>query len=522
MQSAAARLLVGPFLAACLAACLALPARGQNLTIGTSTEFSSVDPHYHNLAPNFSATRHIFDALIFTDERQALKPGLATSWRAISPTAWELKLRKGVKFHDGSEFTAQDVLYTIDRIPKVPNSPSSLAVYTKSITKAEAPDPYTLILHSATPYPLLPNDISNVYIVSHKAEGKTTEDFNAGRAAIGTGPYQFVEWVRGDRLVVKRNPAYWGGAEPWEKVTFKPLTNDAARVAALLAGDVDLIDVVPSADLERVKRTASLALFQIVSNRVIYLHLDSDRDSSPFITGVTGKNPLKDVRVRRAMSLAINRTAIAERVMEGLSIPANQLLPEGFFGYNPALPAPKYDADGAKKLLAEAGYPDGFGVTLHSPNNRYPNDEKIAQAVAQMLSRVGIATKVDAMPANVFFTRGTKLEFSFLLAGWGAGTGEVSSPLRALLATYDKDTGMGSANRGRYSNPRMDAVLKEALEAVDDAKREKLLQDAVKLSMEGYGIIPVHYNINTWASKKNLAYVPRTDEFTLAMSTRRR
>ncbi len=321
---------------------------------------------------------------------------------------------------------------------------------------------------------------------------------------------------------MQRNPQYWGGVEPWEKVIFKPLTNDAARVAALLAGDVDLIDVVPSADLERVKRTSSLSLYRIVSNRVMYLHLDSDRDASPFITGVTGKNPLKDVRVRNAISLAINRPAIADRVMEGLAIPANQLLPEGFFGHNPALPPAKYDPEGAKKLLADAGYPNGFGITLHAPNNRYPNDEKIAQAVAQMLSRIGIATKVEAMPSNIFFSRGTKLDFSFLLAGWGSGTGEVSSPLRALLATFNKDTGMGSANRGRYSNPKMDAVLNQALETVDDAKREKLLQEACRLAMEGYGIIPIHYNINTWASKKGLTYVPRTDEFTLAMSTRRK
>jgi peptide/nickel transport system substrate-binding protein len=505
-----------------LALGLTSAAWGQTLTLGTSTEFSSADPHYHNLSPNNGIARHIFDALILSDEHQAMIPGLATSWRPLNETTWEVNLRRGVKFHDGSDFTAADVVYSLQRVPNVPNSPGPFTVYTKFIKSAETPDPFTVVFHTAAPYPLLPSDLSNIYIVSRKTEGRTTEDFNAGRAAIGTGPYRFVEWVRGDRLVLQRNPSYWGGVEPWEKVVFKPLTNDAARVAALLAGDVDLIDVVPSADLERVKRTASLSLFQVVSNRVIYLHMDSDREHSPFITGAAGKNPLKDVRVRHALSLAINRPAIADRVMEGLSLPANQLLPEGFFGSDPALPAAQYDPEGAKKLLAEAGYANGFGVTLHSPNNRYPNDEKIAQAVAQMLSRVDIATKVEAMPSNIFFSRGTKLEFSLLLSGWGSGTGEVSSPLRALLATYNKDTGMGSANRGRYSNPRMDAVLQQALETVDDAKREKLLREAVRLAMEDYGIIPIHYNINTWASKKELIYVPRTDEFTLAMSTRRR
>jgi peptide/nickel transport system substrate-binding protein len=323
-------------------------------------------------------------------------------------------------------------------------------------------------------------------------------------------------------VVLQRNTASWRGVEPWEKVTFKPLTNDSARVAALLAGDVDLIEVVPSADMARIRRTASLSVFQVVSNRVIYLHMDSDRDQSPFVTGVTGKNPLKDVRVRQAISMAINRPAEVDRVMEGLAIPANQVLPEGFFGHDPALAPAKYDPEGAKKLLADAGYPNGFGLTLHAPNNRYPNDEKIAQAVAQFLSRIGINTKVDAMPSNIFFSRGTKLEFSFLLAGWGSGTGEVSSPLRALLATFNRDKGMGTANRGRYSNPKMDATLEEALRTVDDAKREKLLQQAVRLAMEGFGIIPIHYNINTWAAKNTLVYTPRSDEFTLAMGIRKK
>src|SRR5690606_17172852 len=190
-------------------------------------------------------------------------------------------------------------------------------------------------------------------------------------------------------------------------------------------------------------------------------------DRSPFVTDKAGKpldrNPLKDVRVRRAMSKAINRQAIVERVMEGLAVPAGQLLPEGMFGTSTRLKPEPYDPDGAKKLLAEAGYPDGFGLTIHSPNNRYVNDEQIAQAVAQMLTRVGIQTKVEAMPANVYFSRGSKLEFSFLLVGWGSDTGEVSSPLKSLLATYSKEKGMGSANRGRYSNPKMDKLLEQGL-----------------------------------------------------------
>src|SRR5690242_7305257 len=209
MRPAILRYVAISALSIAVAAALPLAAWGQNLTIGTSTEISSVDPHYHVLSPNISAARHIYEALINSDEKQELKPALATSWKAVTPTKWEFKLRKGVKFHDGSEFTSKDVLYTLERVPKVPNSPGLFSVYTRFITKAEAPDAHTVIFHTATPYPLLPNDLAQVFIISAKSEGKTTEDFNAGRAAIGTGPYQFVEWVRGDRLVLKRNPTYW-------------------------------------------------------------------------------------------------------------------------------------------------------------------------------------------------------------------------------------------------------------------------------------------------------------------------
>jgi len=204
--------------------------------------------------------------------------------------------------------------------------------------------------------------------------------------------------------------------------------------------------------------------------------------------------------------------------MEGLAIPAGQLLPDGMFGVSPKLKPEPYDPDGAKKLLAEAGYPDGFGLTIHAPNNRYVNDEQIAQAVAQMLTRVGILTKVEAMPANIFFTRGSKLDFSFLLVGWGADTGEVSSPLKSLLATYHKDKGMGAANRGRYSNPKMDQVLELALATVDDAKREALLQQAVEISMNDVGVIPTHFQVNTWAARKGITYTARTDERTHAFA----
>ena len=500
------------------------PAIAGELVIGIKLEPSSIDPHYHNLGPNNALARHIFESLVESDENQRLGPGLAVSWRALNDTTWEFKLRQGVKFHDGMPFTADDVLFTFERAPDVEASPSSFALYTKGKTLKKIDD-YTIHIITEKPYPLMPNDVSTIYIISKKhGEGAKTGDYNSGKAAIGTGPYRLSEWVPGDRLVLEKNPGYWGDKAQFDRVVFKPIRSDPARVAALLAGDVEMIDVVPTPDIPRLKKSPNVVLSQGVSNRVIYLHLDQFRDDSPFITGTSGKNPLKDQRVRKAISKAINRPAIVEKVMEGVAIPAGQLLPEGFFGVSVKLEPEKYDPEGAKKLLADAGYPNGFGLTLHGPNDRYINDAKICQAIGQMLTRVGIDTKVETMPRSVFFSKasrggpGKSPAFSFILVGWGAGTGEASSPLKSLLHTYDKARGLGASNRGRYSNPEVDKLVEQALATVDDAKREKLLQQATEVAIEDLGIIPLHYQVNTWATRKGLAYTPRTDEYTLAMN----
>ena len=493
------------------------------LRVGLKLEPSSIDPHYHNLSPNNAFARHLFDRLVHTDEKQRLTPGLATSWKPITDTTWEFKLRRGVKFHDGSPFTADDVLFTFERAPNVEASPSSFALYTKG-KKLTKVDDYTVHITTERPYPLMPNDVSTINIISKKhGQGAKTGDYNSGKAAIGTGPYKFVEWLPGDRLVIKKNPDYWGEKAKFDKVVIKPIKSGPARVAALLAGDVEMIDLVPTADIERLKKEPNVVLSRGVSNRVIYLHLDHDRDNSPFVTGTGGKNPLKDWRVRKAISKAINRKAIVAQVMEGIAIPAGQLLPEGFFGVSPKLKPEPFDPAGAKKLLAEAGWGGGFGLTIHSPNDRYINDAKIAQAIGQMLTRIGIKMKVETMPKSVYFRRasrggpGKTPEFSFILVGWGAGTGEASSPLKSLLTTYDKSKGHGASNRGRYSNPKVDKLVIEALATVDDAKREKILQKATEIAIGDLGIIPLHYQVNTWATRKGLAYTPRTDEATVFM-----
>ena len=500
-------------------------AHAQTLKIGLKSEPSSMDPHYHNLTPNNMMALYVFDRLILQDAKQNLKPGLAVSWKNIDDLTWEFKLRSGVKWHDGSDFSADDVAFTIERAPNVPNSPSSLGRYIKQVTAVEVIDPLTVRMKTAKPFPLMPTYMSTFGIISKKTgTGATTADYNSGKAMNGTGPFKFVEFVPGDRIVYKRNENYWGDKPEWSDIIVKPLSNNSARVAALLAGDVDMIDFVPTADIETLKKNDKVSISQTVSNRVIYMHIDTARDKSPFVTDVNGnpmdKNPLKDLRVRKAISKAINRKGIVEKVMEGVAIPAGQLLPDGFFAISPNLKVEPYDPEGAKALLKEAGWGDGFGLTIHGPNNRYVNDAKIVQAIAQMLTRVGIKSKVDTMPKNVFFPRGSKLEFSFMLVGWGAGSGEPSSPLGSLLHTYDKAKGFGSSNRGRFSNAELDAALEEALATVDRKKHGELLIKATEIGINNLGIIPLHFQVNTWAVRKGLKYDARTDEQTLAVGVK--
>lgn len=526
------RLLVGASLAASVAlsagwSTVSFAQQVKDLVIALSTPVTTVDPHFHNLTPNNGMAAHVFETLVKTDPALKTYPGLAESWKALSDTEWEFKLRKGVKWHNGEPFTAEDVAATIKRIPNVPNSPASFAVFVRAITDVNVVDSHTIRFKTKEPYPLLPADMVSVAIVPKAiAETAKTEDFNSGKAMIGTGPFRFEQFVSGDRVILTRNKDYYGTQPDWDKVTFRMITSAPARVAALLSGDVHMIEGVPTADAAKLKTDKRVEVSNAVSNRMIYLHMDSDRKTnSPFITAADGKpmeaNPLVDARVRRAISKMIDRNAIVSRVMEGQAIPAGQLLDEAFFGTSKKLKPDAYDPAGAKKLMAEAGYPNGFGVTLHSPNNRYINDGATAQAVAQYLSRNGIPTKVDTMPSNIFFTRASKQEFSFILAGWGAASGDTSSPLRALLATNDPKAGMGGANRGRFSSPELDALIAKAVVIIDDNQRDAALAVASEKAIELMGLIPLHYEVSTWASRKGIQYGGRADQYTLAQDVKR-
>jgi peptide/nickel transport system substrate-binding protein len=508
---------------ACLLVAGTMPAAAQKLTIGAAAPATSLDPHFYNSSPTTNVATHFFEMLVARDAQARPIPALAESWHVVSDTVWEFKLRPGVRWHDGQAFTAEDVAFSLARVPNVPNSPGSFAPMVRAITRVEVVDPLTVRLHTAAPHPLLPNELGSIFMVSkHAGEGATTENYNSGKALIGTGPYRLVSYAQGERVEMVRNDAYWAGTPAWQNVSFRFIPNDGARTAAILSGDVDMVDQVPMADLAKLRGDRRVALSEIPGFRLLYMQVDHSRDGEvPFVTDNAGRplprNPFRDVRVRRALSMAINRQAIVDRVMEGAARPTGQFLPQGVFSWNPEIPVPAYDPDGAKRLLAEAGYPEGFRMVVHSPNDRYPNDSKIAQAVAQMWTRIGLTAQVDALPWASFSGRSARQEFGMRLAGGASVTGEATYPLTTTIGTFTGGGRRGGTNVGRYSNPALDAMVDRAAATVDDTDREAQLRAALKLAMDDVAIIPLLHISNIWALRPGLRQTPRMDERTSAI-----
>jgi peptide/nickel transport system substrate-binding protein len=505
------RLRAGLLLAvlACLAA---LPATAQNLMLGTKLELNTLDPHFFAAFPTGSSHQYLYEKLVDYDEKLNIKAALAESWRRIDDLTWEFRLRKGVTFHDGSPFTAADVIFTVDRVPNVPNSPNSFAQFTRGIDRITAVDEHTISVRTKAPSPQLLQDLSNVFIISAKAAaGATTADFNSGKAAVGTGPYKLVSWVNGDRLVVERNDRYWGDKPTWARVTEKVIGKDAPRLAALLSGEVDAIDAVPIQDIERLKRENRFALARGPASIIHYIALDSAREVSPNVTAKDGKplghNPLKDVRVRKALSLAIGRDLIVKKVMEGSAVAAGQLLPPQFPGTSKTLAPDPFDLPRAQALLKEAGWADGFRIVLTATSDRYPNDSAVAQAVAQMWTKLGLKVEVETLPGAVFFSRASKQEFSAFAAQYGAEDGINST--RALTATFTPAKGYGTANRTRYSNPLVDALLDETLREMNEEARQEKASRTINAAMADQALIPLFFPMHDFAAKKTLVVTPR-------------
>lgn len=501
-------------------------AQSRNLTLALAGSVTSLDPHFHNLIPNNNIAEHIFDKLAGFDATGKLQPRLATAWRQVDATTWEFKLRPGVTFSDGTPLTAADVVFSLTRIPTVPNSPGPFTPYIRGVT-AEAVDDTTVRMRTPAPNSLLPYDLSTIFIVSRKAaEGASTEDFNSGKAAIGTGPFKFSAFARGESVTLERNDRYWGEKPAWDRATFRMIPKAPSRIAGLLAGDLDVVEAVPTSDVENLKREQRFQVASAPSTRLIYVFFDQERDESPLVSGPNGEkltnNPFKDVRVRRAMSLAVDREAIRTRLMGGFSVPAGQLVPEGTSGHVKGLAADKADPDAAKKLLAEAGYPDGFTLTLHGSNDRYVNDGQILQALAAMWRRIGVRTNVEVMPFASMGTQVRSRAVSAYMVGFAAVTGDATAQLRTLVMTFNQQRGTGVLNYARFSDPKIDAAIDRAFAAANEEDRLAAVEEATRSAMSQHVLLPIHFQVTTWGARAGLNFTARTDEYTMAHEIRPR
>ena len=508
------------------ASALCTSAAAQTLTIGVRGGPDSIDPHFTATGTHAEALKHVFDTLVWSGDGLELEPRLAESWRPINDTTWEFKLRRGVKFHDGSDFTAQDVKFSIERIPVVAG-PNPTTIYVRRVKETKIIDPHTVHIITDGAAPVLPNDFIRLFIVSAKAAAGLTKDsaneaFNSGKAAIGTGPYKYVSWQPKGDLVLARNDTFWGPKEPWARHVRKEIPNDAARVAQLKAGQLDLISRVPATDVATLKRDPKINVTTVDTVYVFNVELDM-RDKALNTTAKDGsaldKNPFRDQRVRDAIDLAIDRKALADVAMEGLGKPASQMVTPSIFGFNKTLGERKYDLAAAKKLLAEAGYPNGFRTQFSFTQDRLPGDRQVGTSIAQMLAGIGIDAQANAQPAAVFFPARTRGEYSMSMSGWGTLTGEAHYTLSSLAHSNDKERKMGAFNVLGYNNPVMDKLLQDAAVEMDIPKRRKYLEDANALLEKDRQRLPIVSVGSAWAMQKDkVTFKPRVDEDTLAMS----
>ncbi len=508
-----------------LLAVVAGGASAQTLTVGIRGGVDTIDPHFGATGTTVSGLRNIYDVLVSRDENLLPIPSLAESWRLIDDNTWEFKLRAGVKFHNGADLTADDVKFSIERVPGAAGPTGGMMIYMTGIKEVQVVDPLTVRIITSTPTPLLTRNLAQLFIVPRSIGTASPGDFAAGRAAIGTGPYRYVSWQpRGD-MVLARHDAYWGDAQPWQRVVFREILADQTRVAALLAGDVDLINYVPSADVEQLSRNPAIGIHRTRSVYNFMIYPEFSRDRSPTITDLQGRpldrNPLKDVRVRQAISLSINRQAIVDRVMHGHGEAAGQLSPAGLWGTSPNLRPDPFDPDRARRLLTEAGWGQGFGITLHCTADRLPNDGSVCTALGGMLTRIGIRTTVAAMPRAVFFPASARFDYSLQMSGWGSLSGETSYILTSLVHSADEARRLGGSNRSMYSNPRLDAQIQRAIVEMDDERRKALLIEAMEIAIGDYSTIPVVTLDVLWGARRDrVSYIPRKDEETNVLMMR--
>jgi peptide/nickel transport system substrate-binding protein len=505
-------LMAAAFVAALGAA--AVPAGAVTLKIGDQGDALSMDPHSLNESLQLTVLENVFEPLVYRDKDYKLIPALATSWKATSPTVWHFELRQGVQFHDGTPFTADDVIFSYERA-KDPGS--DMKTYVGQIKEIKKINDHSIDIVTNAPFPILPEVFYRWFIMSkkwcetnqatHPVDRRKGIENAASFRANGTGPYRLRERQPNVRTTFVRNGNYWGKVTGnVDEVIFNVIGNDATRVAALLSGEIDFMEPVPLQDIDRLKQTPNLKVLQGPELRIIFLGMDQKRDELLF-SNVKGKNPFKDKRVRQAFYQAIDVEGIKRTVMRGASNPIAEMWPQQVNGFAPDLNKRlPFDAEASKKLLAEAGYPNGFEVKMNCPNDRYVNDAAICQAVSANLARVGVKINLEAETKGTYFPKILRRDTSFYMLGWTSSTVDAHNVLYSIMSTPGEG-GRGQFNLGAYSNPKLDELTDKIASETDAKKRGEMIHETVKIHEDDIGHIPLHQQYLNWAMKKNIEAV---------------
>jgi peptide/nickel transport system substrate-binding protein len=499
----------------------ATPAAAKTFRYAFQGDLNALDPYTLNESFTLGAMGNVMEGLTKRDKDLKIIPGLAERWEIVDPLKWRFYLRKGVKFHNGEDFTADDVVFSLDRM----RSPGSqIKTRAPADMKAVKVDDYTVDFVLASPNPILHAEWDTWYMFSKKwseANGATQAQSASATSlnpfalkANGTGPFTIVSHEPGVRTVFKPNPNWWGKPEHnLDEVVFQTIKSDATRVAALLSGDIDMMDPVPVQDIERVKSSPNAAVLTGPELRTIFLNMDSFRDELLY-SSVKGKNPFKDARVRKAVYQSIDIEAIHNKIMRGMSANSAILISPLLFARAGEFKRWPYDPAAAKKLMTEAGYPQGFEVEMDCPNDRYVNDEAICQAVAQMVSRIDIKVKLNAMPKAKYFEKAgptKKYDSSFNLLGWTPGSFDSWNVIENIIGCRDADGKGGLFNYGGYCNPKMPELNKKILVEADTAKRDEMIAEAFRINHEEAGVIPLHQQALVWGVSRKVKMVQRAD-----------
>ncbi len=500
-------------------AALAAPAGAQTLRWAAQNDILTMDPHSQNHATTNAILMHAYEGLTRYNEKYEIEPALATKWTFISPTQVRFDLRKGVKWQDGGAFTADDVIFSFGRI-KQPQG--TMQIYVTGINEIKKIDDYTIDLILASPQPILLRNIVDFRIMSkawceknrttNVQDYKAKEENFASRNVMGTGAYRILSWQPEQRIMMARNEAWWDKTKGnVAQVVYTPIKSEPTRVAALLSGDVDMLTDVPTQDVERLRNDPKLKVVDGPEVRTIYFAPDIGSPELKY-SSVKGKNPFADKRVRQAMSMALDREAIKRSIMGGLSIPAGIMVAPGVNGNSKDIDVPtKVDVNGAKKLMADAGYPDGFEVRLNCPNNRYVNDEKICQAAVAMWAKIGIKAQLVAENMATFSQKFQNFDSSLYMLGWGVATYDAQYTLQSLIRTRSGGA-EGNFNFSKISDKEVDRLVEAMKSETDVAKRNQMIKEALVRTRDEVLTIPIHHQMRPWVMKSNVTTVHRSDD----------